>query len=230
MIGRITYNIRFPLGGIFENDPEYLFIKTIYKEIYYCSCLNKIKCNECHRQEQCLYYLLSGENFKMYPSIVVNRKMVNKKVYDSNDVLSITFYLFGIATNYIDFITEFFNTTEYISNYFFQKVLVDKEIINDNENYTGNIDFITPIISIEDIYSSIRYYNNKYKCKMSEPKIEQIEFGIKLIDTNRYFFGNTHIKIEGYKANFKANNYPCVLLTSGVGKIAILGGGQAKCV
>ena len=79
MILKIKYQIRFPLGSFLKDDPKYLIIKKIYSEIRRILCVNDNNCKECSKKDRCLYYLLSGNNFETYPSILVKRNFLEKK-------------------------------------------------------------------------------------------------------------------------------------------------------
>ena len=207
MIREIIYNIRFPFGSTFDKDPSIVFLKKIYNEILYCTCLSDKKCCSCLKKEKCIYYLLSGENFQYYPSICVKRDFVNKKTFSKNDVFQLKFYLIGVANNYYEFITSYFDSTEYIASFFFQKILIENKIINNTDIYKGTILYNNIIVNQNDIISSINYYNNKYKCHFSIP-----------------IFSN-----EEELININVENYPKVLIDYGVGKYAFIGGGKGSC-
>ena len=89
MILQISYQIRFPLGAEFQSDPKYLFIKKIYSNMKKIICVNSklYKCENCIKKENCLYYFLSGEDFKGFPAIIVNRQLLEKKKYNKNESL-----------------------------------------------------------------------------------------------------------------------------------------------
>ena len=124
MILKLSYHIRFPIGAEFQSDPKYLFIKNIYKGMKKVICTNVNKsCRECIKKEKCLYYFLSGENFSYYPSILINRDYVEKKSIKKNDSLLIELYLIGVACEYVGFIREFFDSTNQLGSFFFQKHL-----------------------------------------------------------------------------------------------------------
>ena len=102
-------------------------------------CVNSklYKCENCIKKENCLYYFLSGEDFKGFPAIIVNRQLLEKKKYNKNESLELSFYLIGTATQYVDFISEYLDTTNKLWNNFFQKRLMKVEYLDDTELYNG---------------------------------------------------------------------------------------------
>lgn len=228
MIRRISYLIRFPLGASLKYDVKYLLIKKIYGEIKKLVCLNNGDCSKCSCNNKCIYYMLSGENFKEYPSILVKRDFFEQKVYKNNDVFEVNFYMIGIASAYFDFIIEYMKTIDYISGYYFQKHILDNSLL-DEEVIDNSVINIKLIKDIDEILNSVQYYNKKYNASIEIPIIIDKEEGIAKIDYNDYIINGCKIKISGKNYKLKVKKYSNSLLESGVGKNAILGGGIGEC-
>ncbi len=228
MVLQITYQIRFPVGGNFNSDPKYLFIKALYQSIKKVICMNKEnKCIDCPFQSKCLYYFLSGENFTNYPAILVDRMSLEKKQIDKNESINLTFYLIGVASQYIGFIREYFDITSELVGVFFQKHLIKQEFIDDVETYNGIITYNGLIPNLEEITKAINYYNDKYNCNYPFPKIEMISQGAYIRDFNQYQINSRHFNLNGYKMVVKVEKYPQIFMQIGIGKNAILGGGKS---
>jgi hypothetical protein len=228
MVTELTYLIRFPLGFNSNFDPEFLFIKRIYSDIKKYTCLSKeTKCSECLKKDKCIYYLLSGENFDNYPSILIKRSIVNKTCYLNNETLQLKVYLIGIANSYCDFITEFFQTNDYLNNNYFQKVLKSKGTTEDEEEFSGLISFNTVVQNIDDVILCINYYNQRYNTHFDIPSFNETMSIKKLKDTKKYIINGKIISYYGELFNCNVVNYPLSLKKAGVGKIAIIGGGCA---
>ena len=230
MIKIIEYKIKFPLNAEFFKDPEILFLSKIYNEIYKCTCINKQNlCNNCQKKQNCIYYFLSGENFSKYPAIGIKRSIINKRRYFSNDVLSLKFYLIGVAANYSEFITAFMQTEETIGKHFFQKVLVKNELLNTNTVFEGNVQFKNVVIDTEDIINSIHYYNEKYKCNFDIPIFEEIKYVMQVKDETLYRICNNYVRIKGKTFKVRVKKYSNLFFDIGLGKYGFIGGGQASC-
>lgn len=229
MVLQITYQIRFPIGGNFNSDPKYLFIKALYQSIKKVICMNKEgSCNSCPFKERCLYYFLSGENFTNYPAILVDRMSLEKKQIDKNETINLTFYLIGVACEYIGFIREYFDITSELVGIFFQKHLVKQEYLDDTKTYNGILTYSGLITNIDEINQTIIYYNDKYNCNYPFPNVEMISQGAYIRDFNQYQINHHHFNIKGYKMVVNVENYPEILLQIGIGKNAILGGGKSR--
>lgn len=230
MIKLIEYKVKFPLNADFKKDPEILFLSKIYNEIYQCTCINKQnKCDNCVQKMKCIYYFLSGENFTKYPAIGIKRSIINKRIFSSNDVLNLRFYLIGVSVNYAEFITAFMLNEETIGKYFFQKVQVRNELIQENELYEGKICFQNVIVNLEDIVQSIKYYNEKYKSNFYIPILKEEKNEIQFNDETVYKICNKIIKIKGKTIDVKTRNFSNLFFEIGLGKYGFLGGGDSKC-
>lgn len=229
MILKLVYSIRFPLGGDFSLDPYFLFIKNVYASIKKILCINENKkCENCINNNKCIYYMLSGNDFDYYPSIVTNRKMIEKRRFKNNEDITLIIYMIGIAGRYDGFIQEYFNTTKYLEGQVFQKVLIEQTYIDENEYYDGNITFKTLISSKDDVIASVQYYNNVYHTNFLIPDVDIIDNNSKIMnDYNKYFVNGHLLKYSGYKYNAKVRNYSKILFKIGAGKNAIIGGGKA---
>ncbi len=228
MILKLSYNIRFPLGANFQSDPKYLFIKNIYKGMKNVICINKNHtCNGCEKKDNCLYYFLSGENFMQYPSILINREFVEKKNINKNENLKIELYLIGVACEYVGFIREFFDSSNKLGGFYFQKHIEKEEYIDDKTLYNGKLRFISFINSIEEISECLNYYNRKYNCNYPNVFIKDADIGMSIRDFNHYQINGKKINIAGYKMNLYVEQYPKIFLEIGIGKLAFLGGGKA---
>lgn len=230
MILKIKYQIRFPLGSFLKDDPKYLIIKKIYSEIRRILCVNDNNCKECSKKDRCLYYLLSGNNFETYPSILVKRNFLEKKNYKSNETFELEIFLIGIASSYLDFVTEYLKTIDYIGDAYIQKKQIDLEYIDESETIDGNIVFNGLIRDIDEVIKCLKIYSEKYSFKFNDVEIEEIERGRYLIDYTKYFINGKYFENKGYQIKAKVKNYPKVLLDIGIGSFAILGGGTALCV
>lgn len=228
MILRITYQIRFPLGGEFSVDPKFLFFKKIYFSMKNLLCNNQgEKCCHCIKASKCIYYMLSGENFKYYPSITVKRKMVEKRRFNKNEVIDLSFYLIGIASQYVGFIQNYFDITNTLEKQYFQKFLVEQIYLDEKKYYDGNVKFVTPISSLEEIDEMIDYFNDIYSTDIEKPIIESfISNNNKIIDYNKYVINGHLLKYEGYKYEIKVNRFLKAFFEIGLGKNACIGGGQ----
>lgn len=230
MILKLTYKIRFPLGAEFTIDPKFLFLKRIYTMMKDVICTNKeSKCTLCNKNSKCVYYKLSGENFKNYPAICVNRNYMEKKKISKNDELIVTFYCIGIAGQYVDFIKNYFDITNTLEKQYFQKFIIEQNYIENYSNYDGNIKFITPIESIDDIVDSIKYYNNNYNVDFIMPSIKIIEKKYQETrDYNKYIINGNILKYYGYRYEGFVKNYSRIFFEIGLGKNACIGGGKAN--
>ena len=228
MILEITYKIRFPLGGLFSLDPRFLFIKKIYESIKKVLCLNETKkCMSCDKTDKCIYHMLSGKDFSEYPSILINRNFLEKRNYAKNEVLSLKFYLVGIASEYGAFITNFFDNTNTLEKNYFQNHLVSQEYYDETKTTSGTYNFITPLSSINDIYTMIDYYNQEYLTKIKFPQINNSSINKQLIsDYNQYIINGKKIIYKGYKVNLDIQNLSYILIKTGIGKNNIIGGGK----
>lgn len=229
MIRKITYALKFPQGAILKSDVKYFLIKKIYKEIKELVCLGNKDCRNCSCIERCIYYRLSGENFREYPSILVGRDFIEKKTYQGNDIVQIDFYMIGIASSYDDFITEYMKSIQYIEKNYFQKFLMSNTIMKEKQIDEGSIQ-IHLVRDQEDIEKSIRYYNERYNASLGEPIFIEEKKGISKTDQTDYVINGCKIKIYGKNYTFRIKNYSSLLLEVGVGKNAILGGGVGICV
>lgn len=228
MIKKISYQIRFPLGAEFQSDPKYLFLKKIYTSIKKILCLNKKidKCETCNKKERCLYDYLSGENFEYFPGILVDRNSLEKKKYDKSETFELTFYLIGTASQYVDFITEYFNSTSQLGEHFFQKRLIDLEYIDDQKLYSGKLKSTTTLEDIVEINLCLDYYNQKYNCNYLIPEIKVISKDSYMRDFSHYQINYHKIYLNGYKMVIEIKNYPYIFTKIGIGKHAFLGGGK----
>ncbi len=230
MIRRIKYNIRFPLGANFQKDPEIILLKKIYQEICSCCCISDKDCLNCTKEFKCIYYLLSGENFEQYPSITINRNLANKRSYGPKETFQVTFNLIGVAMNYSEFITTFMDSDEYLAGNFYQKVLVENTIIDEEKCYSGIIKYQNVVTDTLDIISSIKYFNETYKTSFKLPTFKNVGSSLDFKDKTQYIINNKKIKISGKIFQAEVIDYPIILIDIGVGKYAYIGGGIVKCV
>ena len=230
MVLKISYQIRFPLGAEFQSDPKYLFIQKIYTSIKRILCIEtKIpNCFSCTHQDHCLYYFLSGEDFKYFPGILVDRNQLEKKMFDKRDTLLVTFYLIGLVSEYVAFIDEYFNTTQELVGVYFQKHLVEIVYLNDSNVYNGELEFTGLLKDIKEIEACIRYYNQKYNCHYLMPIIQVISQGSYIRDFNHYHIGTHYFHKNGYKMKIVTQDYPNIFKQIGIGKCAFIGGGKAN--
>lgn len=230
MILNLQYKIRFPLGANFSLDPKFIFIKQIYTSIKKITCQNiNCKCKECSKKEKCIYYLLSGEDFIGYPSILINRNFVEKKQVNKNEVIKLNFYLIGVATEYAGFITNYFDLTSTIFGNYFQNFLVERIYLDESKTIDGNIKLSNPLQNVLEINEMVEYYNNKYMTKYHHPKVEIVgDNNIIINDYTKYNINHHFFKYSGIKYLLNVNNFSRTLLDTGVGKLSFMGGGLAN--
>lgn len=230
MILKISYQIRFPLGAEFQSDPKYLFIQKIYMSIRRILCIDKSlsKCTTCIHQKNCLYHFLSGEDFRYFPGILVDRNHLEKKMFDKRDTILTTFYLIGVAAEYVGFIQEYFNTTKELVGIYFQKHLIEIAYLDDTNLYNGELEFTGLLKEIKEIEECIQYYNQKYSCQYPIPKIQIMNQGSCIRDFNQYHIGSHSFRKEGYRMKIVVQEYPNIFKQIGIGKYAFIGGGKAR--
>lgn len=227
MYKKISYKVRFPLGGKFDIDPKIILLRNIYREIKKCSCLNiEYKCYNCDFNDKCIYYYLSGHNFQEYPGINVDGTFMGKTDFKRNDVFDVSFYAIGNCAKYFEFIKEYMSTHDYINNVLFQKVVIKEEVINSNEVYNGKIIYKSIVKDLDDINKCINYYNNFYKTNYLIPEFTLIDKPLEFNDYREYIFNGRRIKVSGIIYNANVCNYQQELLDIGVGSYAFLGGGK----
>ena len=100
-----------------REDKEYLSENldlSIYRKlmnfIYDLSCFNSMtKCNECSQCKECRYYLMTGENFRFYPGILVKSDMFGKSHFRKNEQKRFEFYFIGNNKSYSDYVYLLFS-------------------------------------------------------------------------------------------------------------------------
>jgi hypothetical protein len=230
MIKKISYRLRFPFGAEFNHSPKYIFIKKIYKTIKKNTCLDNGNCKLCSRHKSCIYYLISGEDFYHYPSIVVENKYLEKTIYHKNEILDLTFYIIGNLSIFSSFIDEYFESTDFIFGIYYQKTRLKMEVMDEKQVYDGLIRMVTPFLKESNIPEMVNFYNQAYLC--------QFDTNIKIMGENtfstndyRFYFINNHkIFQKGLLGEFRVKNFPMVLTEIGIGKSNVIGGGRSICV
>ncbi len=167
-----------------------------------------------------------GEDFKGFPAIIVNRQLLEKKKYNKNESLELSFYLIGTATQYVDFISEYLDTTNKLWNNFFQKRLMKVEYLDDTELYNGKLKSETLLTDMNEIPLCLCYYNEKYNCQYIIPDTKIVLEGSYIRDFNYYQINLKRFYFNGFKMIIEVKNYPAIFMRIGIGKNAFLGGGK----
>ena len=86
MIKKVEVLISFPMGAKFRENLDLSIYRKLMNFIYDLSCFNFMtKCNECSQCKECRYYLMTGENFRFYPGILVKSDMFGKSHFGKNE-------------------------------------------------------------------------------------------------------------------------------------------------
>lgn len=231
MIREIKYLIKFPLGASFQKPLKYLLLRNIFNDIKDKTCSNKERlCKECKESRNCLYYLLTGEDFKRYAGILVDKAYLEKQSFGIKDSIEISFYLVGMTSIYEDFIHEYFRTHDFLKKQYFQKALIESNSLDESVNYDGNVRFITPFNEKNNINDQLTYFNCNYKtkfCNFCNIEKQEVKF---VKDETNYYFNKQKFQLKGYVGKCSVKNYSKILMEIGIGKENIIGGGRSICV
>lgn len=230
---KYTVVVSFPMGIRFNNNPKLLFYRKMFNMIKKVSCLNnECKCINCPFNANCIYYRISGKNFREYPAIIVDTKIFEKNFYDINQQLKMDFYLLGNMTTYINFIQLFFTNflNQRICGKPFYLIKQSQEIIDIKEIVSFKNMKIKTIVEGTDICKivndQISYYRDNY-----DVCLDMGEKNISLVKMNEVCIQSDMQRIKGYIGEiiFSENNVISnSLVKIGVGKYCYMGGGKIE--
>ncbi len=230
MIREITYLIKFPLGASFQKPFKYLLLKSIFNDIKDKTCSNKERlCKECQESKNCLYHLLSGEDFKEFAGVIVDKAYLEKQSFSIQDSIKVSFYLIGITSIYEDFIHEYFRTHDFLKKQYFQKILIESNNLDESKNYDGYVRFITPFNEKTNINNQLSYFNCNYKTEFETVCMIEKQEGKFVKDETNYYFSKQKFRLNGYIGKYAVKNYSRALMKIGIGKENIIGGGRSIC-
>lgn len=227
MVVRYKYLLKFPFGASFNKDLKYLIYSSLFREIKKITCINlEGTCETCPLSDTCIYYHLSGENFNNYPGVIIDRFIVEKRKFKSDEIIELNIYLFQSLIKFEGFIRKFIEDNNNFFDHFYQIIKFDKEIIKIDGTYDGEILAVTPISQIDKINNQLEYYNDKYDTNFNL-KFEIFEVNTKKVkDRNNYYINGVRINLEGLVGELKVNNLDKILFTIGIGKQNFFGGGK----
>ncbi len=221
--------LSFPLGVRFDNNPKILFYKKLVQMIRNISCLNnEKKCFDCPFSNNCIYHKIVG----IYPSILVDAKMIEKTFYKSGQQIELKFYLIGNSVIYSEYISVFFK--EYLRQKIcgspFYIVKFTKNVIDDKEITFAKHLKINSIIEDTDVDKVINNQLTYYKDNYGQELIFESS-KVTNSDLVKRTFQNGNRELSGYIGEVcfdRDIKISKVLTIIGIGKYCHIGGGMIE--
>lgn len=234
---KIEVLISFPNGARFYSNLDLLIYKILTNFVYELNCVNRIeKCKDCSIKNGCNYYKLTGENFRMYPGLLIRTQAFNKNYFVKGEEKIFTFYLIGDSKIFMDYIKLLFESKlrqEIVGQFFYLKG-IRISVIDENFVSAKYIN-VASIIETENFNLSynnmIEYYNLTYNTNYSLIDGEGKNDGVIEINLNAFSVKTRKIEPHGYlyKVSFVDNiKFSSALFEIGIGKYNYIGGGQVE--
>jgi len=224
MVKRYTFTYQLPSPVEFNHPPLLLAIKLFYVQLKKLTCMNSNPvCHQCPLTHKCIYHYLSGENFNEFPSIIIDRELLEPLVYQASDsfVIKITM----LDDTFENYVIRFFEELRQLEET--HLILKHKEIdiIDVNEYFDGRLIIKAPI-ELKSIERQIKYYQTKYLIKFEAPRsaIWKYHKTIKYHQVVR--INGKWIHIHGEIGELNVEHVNKLLLYTGVGTYSFLLGGQ----
>ncbi len=235
MITKFKVKISFVQGAFFQQCPKLLFYKMIINKIKRITCINeKYRCSNCEYNNKCIYFNLSGENFKEYPAIIVSRTIFEKRQYKDRDVLEVDFYLIGKWQSCSDLFESYIADTQKYgltkNRYPFIIKEFKKEVLNEVKQTLSEIKFLTPYVN-GDLNKQIIYYNDKYDTNFYPTNLIILNEDAKMYYERKYIWiANERIRYSGKIGSLYVEKVSIDkrILNVGLGKLNFLGGGKVS--
>lgn len=243
----VEYTMCFLTNADFNEDAEIAIFKSIFKRLKSILCINiEGKCISCSHNDRCLYNFISAKDFMaidMMP-IIIRKPLISKKHFIEGNRMKLKFIFLGNAALHLDFIDYILREFEVnglfkeryrfvIENRFIQDITME-----DNHTLIDNIEVLTPIDRIDDIFSyekeKLERLNTLYN--IIDKPLSSIDESydknfIKFNNRRSLYLGSNRIRINGYigkiSFNKSINVTPLLSLIKniGAGKFYGIGGG-----
>ena len=159
MIKKVEVLISFPMGAKFRENLDLSIYRKLMNFIYDLSCFNSMtKCNECSQCRECRYYLMTGENFRFYPGILVKSDIFGKSHFGKNEQKRFEFYFIGNNKSYSDYVDLLFsNLNQSLFGNFFYLIKITKTDLNSNNMNCDKLVFSTPLEgkNVSEVYNKM---------------------------------------------------------------------------
>jgi len=225
MVTHYIYEIQLLTDAEFRMCPMFLLYRKLMRKIKKLTCLRSDHtCRHCPLQDQCIYYALSGENFKFYPAIMIKRNLVEQTKYSFRSSFRVELFLLGNKA-----------FKGYIESFFEDLTNIDRNPVTARQNRAATLEpnllkektcrLMTPFKDT-DLKGQLHYYMEKYSChfELSNPSI--VKNMRRVYDQARYRLDDTVIRINGVLGDIFFDSLDARLLEIGIGQTNYLGGGS----
>lgn len=236
MLMKMTCSLVFPEGAYFYENPSFLILRGIWRQIHQLSCfVSETSCKECPSQQGCIYYRLSGQNFSGYPGILMKANLFEKTRFQRMEELQLEFFLIGncgSAKGYLDLYFDHLTRVQKIPVYVRSKKVTSIEAVNKT---VSNVFFLTPLDQkefAESYNSMVEAYNSQYGCdyELLEPENDQSAWSHRVqIGWPTIWLGTKRVLPRGFTGKVAFAHpitLPADLMEVGIGKWNYIGGGQ----
>lgn len=181
------------------------------------------KCNVCPLSSKCIYYYLSGENFKEFPSIIIERSVLESHTFQTNDLFVVRLIMLDDTfENYVIRFFEEFNRLE--TTYL---ILKSKEINHvDLSQYVNGTLYIKAPIDRKSLENQLNYYKNHYHIEIDTPKLLDWKYQKTLKYHKVISINDQWIHFDGQIGELSIQHINKLLLHTGIGSYGFLLGGQ----
>jgi len=225
MVTRFSFEIEFAEDSSFIFSPKFLVLRRLYDHIKHLTCINlEEKCSTCAIKSQCIFYLLSGENFKQYPAIGISRDLADKKSYRKGEKMNGALLLIG-NDRFKGYIEGVFASMSGLMG--FRVLIKDFSIVEAQRKVIQSLSarLVTPYAG-DDLEKQARYYLEAYGEELIVSEIKNIEKPRHVYDKTNYRINGINFHIGGAIGEVVFEKIDSAYLLIGIGRQNFIGGGQ----
>lgn len=225
MVTHYIYQVKILNQVEFNACPKYLIYKYLMRQIKRLTCLRTDRvCSTCPFHHQCIYYRLSGENFTMYPAIMVKRQLVEKRFYHDQSSFDIDLFLIGNQA-FKGYIESFFENLQKLEDAIIVTVKKSHQVLESKSLFDRSFRIMTPYKET-DLTKQMAYYDKHYATLLTYQGMSAMTDKRTVKDVTRYRLDVQTIKLYGTIGQITFQRIDDIIATIGIGQTNFLGGGQ----
>ncbi len=167
---------------------------------------------------------MSGEEFKFYPAILINRDLIEKTVFDLEESLILNFFLIG-NENYKGYVLGFFEQLNSLMGFSIKCDLIEVALLKKENKGMVKTRIVTPFV-IVDLTEQAEYYLRTYEVALPIKSNFKIVQSRSVFDKRRFVIDRKTITTSGIIGELMFDAIDSRYFTIGIGKSNFIGGGQ----
>jgi adenine-specific DNA glycosylase len=225
MVTHFSYQITLLERCRFRHYPRFFVYRLIMGYIKRLTCLRSERnCRTCPLTDQCIYYQLSGENFRKYPAVTIRRNMVEQVQYEAQERIIFDVFLIGHKP-FRGYVEGFFDQLKMIEKHpvYVQLIRIDdldKQVICNRDFH-----IITPLSNIH-FQDQLDYYHEQYETSFELTGFNEIKDKRVVRDQTYYRIDRETFRLFGVIGKVHIDRIDHALQLIGIGQTNFIGGGQ----